>query len=206
MAQDGPETPAHCRIDAFIDLRSPYSYVALAPARALARERHLVLDWRPYAIDIEAGYGASGLRGPRALRKVKYIYRDARRLAAPQGLTIRGPTRIFDATVAHTAMLYAQRAGFLDAYLDAVYEQFFDRALDIEDAAALARLIGALGGSAEAFETYLGGDGPAEVAAHARTAEENGVFGVPSFLYDGELYWGGDRLPLLERAVLENRG
>ena len=205
MAQDIPETANPPRIDAFIDVRSPYSYVALAPARALAREVGFVLNWRPYQIDIEAGYGPAGLRDPRALRKVKYIYKDARRLAAPQGLTIRGPERIFDATQAHVGMLYAMRADLLDAYLDAIYEKFFARAIDIEDRTELARLIEELGGSPADFETYLDGSGHADLTDHSQEAEENGVFGVPTFLYQGELFWGADRLPLLRTALMDGR-
>ena len=204
MPQDVPAA-ARPRIDAFIDLRSPYSYVALAPARTMAREIGFVLNWRPYMIDIEAGYGPAGLRDPRALRKVRYIYKDARRLAAPQGLTIRGPERIFDATQAHIGMLYAKRARLLDAYLDAVYEKFFARAIDIEDRADLARLVVDIGGSPADFQTYLGGDGHADLAGHAEEAEENGIFGVPTFLYEGELYWGSDRLPLLRTAIVDVR-
>ncbi len=35
----------------------------------------------------------------------------------------------------------------------------------------------------------------ADPDAGAREAEEKGVFGVPSFVIDGELYWGSEHLP-----------
>ena len=34
-----------------------------------------------------------------------------------------------------------------------------------------------------------------EVTAISRAAESNGVFGVPSFVIDGELFWGSEHLP-----------
>ena len=38
-------------------------------------------------------------------------------------------------------------------------------------------------------------------AADTAEAIERGVFGAPSYIYDGELFWGQDRLEFLERAV-----
>ena len=37
--------------------------------------------------------------------------------------------------------------------------------------------------------------GRAEVARICREAEAAGVFGVPSFVVDGELFWGREHLP-----------
>ncbi|MDH3579470.1 MAG: DsbA family protein [Hyphomicrobiales bacterium] len=202
-AQQAGGNPADThRLDAFIDLRSPYSYVALAPARALARECGLALVWRPYAIDVEASYGAAEERDPRALRKVKYIYKDARRIAAPQGLTIRGPKRIYDARNAHIAFLFARRAGLTDPFLDAVYEQFFSHTIDIEDHAALAALICSLGGSTSEYDAYASGSGGDDLASEMNQAEALGVFGVPSFLFQGELFWGSDRLAMIKEMAV----
>ena len=36
-------------------------------------------------------------------------------------------------------------------------------------------------------------------------AEASGVFGVPTFVFDGELFWGGDRIGLL-RERLDEKG
>ncbi|MGI9387488.1 MAG: DsbA family protein [Methyloligellaceae bacterium] len=194
------------RLDAFIDLRSPYSYVALAPVRDLARECGLALTWRPYAIDVEASYGAAEERDPRALRKVKYIYRDARRIASPQGLVIRGPKRIYDARNAHIAFLFAREAGLIDPFLDTVYERFFSHAIDIEDHAALGALICDLGGSTSEYDAYASGSGSGDLERETKEAEALGVFGVPSLLYQGELFWGSDRLAMIKELVTATAG
>ncbi len=47
-------------------------------------------------------------------------------------------------------------------------------------------------------------DGEAVATAYAANTEEalaRGVFGAPSYVYDGELYWGQDRLDFLARAL-----
>lgn len=188
-------------LDVYIDLRSPYSYVAIEPVRRFSRENELRLHWHPYAIDIAAAYGGADARDERALRKVKYIYRDARRLGAAQGLEIRGPRRIYDAGLAHVGMLFADRSGFLDAYIDIIYAGFFSHALEIEDGAAIAQVIEQLGGSAAEFADYADTTGPDALRRETEAAEAHGVFGVPTFAYDGEIYWGADRLPLLRERL-----
>lgn len=188
-------------IDVYVDLRSPYSFVAKDLVRALARDLGVALDWHPYGIDIAATFGADGGRDPRALRKVKYIYMDSRRLSEPRGLVIKGPKKIFDPTLAHIGMLFAKRHGTLDRYLDLVYELFFLRELDVEDRSQLLDTIAESGGERDAAAAYLDGAGPDDLAAATQAAEANGVFGVPSFVWAGELFWGTDRLALLRRTV-----
>lgn len=61
---------------------------------------------------------------------------------------------------------------------------------------------GALGLDMARFEADL--DSPELAREHERRmleAESRGVFGVPTFLHGGELYWGNDRLVLLEAAL-----
>ena len=41
----------------------------------------------------------------------------------------------------------------------------------------------------------LAGESRAELVHVCRDAEEKGVFGVPSFMVDGELFWGREHLP-----------
>ena len=51
------------------------------------------------------------------------------------------------------------------------------------------------------FSAYLKEEGRAEVERICRAAEAIGVFGVPSFVVDGELFWGREHLPDI-RAML----
>ena len=39
-----------------------------------------------------------------------------------------------------------------------------------------------------------------------REAEAAGVFGVPTFVIDGELFWGGDRLWMVREKLEAGRG
>ena len=44
------------------------------------------------------------------------------------------------------------------------------------------------------FRGYLGGAGRIELDTIRESAEAAGVFGVPSFIVEGELFWGREHL------------
>jgi hypothetical protein len=73
-------------VDAFIDLRSPYSYLSLGPARQLAERTGVRFEWWPYITDFRSAYGGEvEERTGRDVAKVRYLYMDCRRLAKKQG-------------------------------------------------------------------------------------------------------------------------
>jgi len=44
-------------------------------------------------------------------------------------------------------------------------------------------------------------DNRALYAQHTREAVDAGVFGAPSYVVDGEIFWGQDRLDFVERCL-----
>jgi 2-hydroxychromene-2-carboxylate isomerase len=199
-------------IRVYSDYKSPYAYLAKDPAYDLERETGVTLEWLPYTLDIPAYLGRATVdaggrvveesRNAHQWRRVKYSYMDCRREANRRGLTIRGPRKIFDSTLANMGLLYAKRHGVFRAYHDRVFERFWKRELDIENPGALAAVLAECGADTKAFVGFLGGDGRRELEQIQREAETEGVFGVPSYLLaDGELYWGREHLPHIRELV-----
>jgi 2-hydroxychromene-2-carboxylate isomerase len=58
-------------------------------------------------------------------------------------------------------------------------------------------LIADIGGDPTAYEAWAEGQGRNEHERVIDEAEAIGVFGVPMFVLDGELFWGGDRIDML---------
>lgn len=190
------------RVQVFIDLRSPYSYLALRPARELARRTGVHFDWWPYLTDFRSAYGGEvEQRSARDVAKLKYLYMDCRRLAKLQGLTIRATTKLWDATPASQALLFAKSRGRIWEFCDPLLEAFWRREFDLESAPALEAALMQAGLSASDWRLYREAQALGELDAAAALAEELGVFGAPTFVYRGELYWGGDRLGMLEDAL-----
>jgi 2-hydroxychromene-2-carboxylate isomerase len=194
-------------IEVYIDFKSPYAYLTKDLAYELERNLPVRLDWLPYVLDIPSFLGSARLdesgqvieesRNARQWRRVKYSYMDCRRQAHKRGLVIRGTTKIWDTTLASSGMLWAKRQGdsILQRYLDIAFERFWKRELDIEDLGAVSAVLTGAGGETAGFADYAASEGPREVARICREAEEKGVFGVPSFIVDGELFWGREHLP-----------
>ncbi len=181
-------------VSVYIDYKSPYAYLAKDPAWELEREFEVRLDWLPYTLEIPEFLGTVEGRNAHQWRRIRYSYMDARRLANRRGLTVRGPQKIFDSSIAAIGMLYAQRHDVFRKYNDLVFERFWKRALDIENRDAIRAVLSEAGAPVASFFDFLDRDGR---VAHDRIccqAEELGVFGVPTFVLDGEIFWGGDRL------------
>lgn len=193
-------------IIAYTDYKSPYAYLAKDLTYQLERDCNVHVLWLPYVLDIPSFLGSARVdsdghvleqnRNAHQWRRVKYSYMDCRRAARKRGLTIRGPQKIWDSALASAGMLYAQRAGdaVFRRYHDLVFERFWRRELDIEDVATIGAVLTEAGADGAGFAAYAD-TGRAEVARISRAAEAQGVFGVPSFMVDGELFWGREHLP-----------
>ena len=87
-------------------------------------------------------------------------------------------------------------------YHDTVFERFWRRELDIESVPGRSPACCARPAPiADAFPEWVA-VGRTEVASIVAEAEALGVFGVPSFIVNGELFWGREHLPDI-RAMLE---
>ncbi len=201
-------------ITVYTDYNSPYAFLAKDLVYALARDTGAAIDWRPYVLNIPLYLGsaevdADGLviaenRNAHQWRRVRYSYMDCRRQARKRGLTIRGTRKIFDSAPAAAGMLFAQQAGeaVFRHYHDTVFERFWSRELDIEDTAALSSVLAEAGAHGSNFEKFVP-QGLAQVAAISQAAETVGVFGVPSFILDGELFWGSEHLPDIRNMLVQ---
>jgi 2-hydroxychromene-2-carboxylate isomerase len=193
-------------VTVYIDYKSPYAYLAKDPAYELSRDFGVHLDWLPYRLDIPSFLGSARLdasgrvveenRNAHQWRRVKYSYMDCRRQATKRGLTIRGTQKIWESSLALIGMLYAKRHGdpVLRRYHDITFERFWKRELDIENSAVVTAVLAGAGADTSGFPPYLAGGGRAELDRVCREAEAKGVFGVPSFIVDGELFWGREHL------------
>jgi len=191
----------------YIDLKSPYAYVAIDPTRDMAASLGVRIDWRPFTLDIPSYLGSARLdkggkvaeskRSPQQWKGVKYAYRDARRYASLRDKTVRGTVKIWDSSQAGIAMLYAKQHGddVFDRFIDDVYPRFWRRELDIDDAAVLEGAVARAGAPADGFRAFLEGPGRAQHDEINEAAFAAGVFGVPSYLVGDEMWFGREHLP-----------
>jgi 2-hydroxychromene-2-carboxylate isomerase len=175
---------------------SPFTYLAWAPARDLERTHRVKLRFIPYGVNIRKTYG--NLDDPTVeRRKVRYLYLDARRIAKERSLIIYPPKKIFSCRLAfYGGQFAAQRDRFLP-YSDRVFERFWKHELDVEKPEAIDAVLGEVGLDANEFHRYVETDARADLDRCFEEAAGDQIFGVPTFVVEGEPFWGEDRIDWL---------
>jgi 2-hydroxychromene-2-carboxylate isomerase len=179
---------------------SPYSYLAFEPAYGLEQSHHVRVRFIPYGLNIRKVYGPLD-REDADRRKVRYLYIDARRIAKERGLVIYPPKRIFNARLAFYGGLYAAKNRQFRPYSDRVFERFWKQELDVESRDAISAVIGQVGLEPADFLRYADTGARADLDACFAEADRDQVFGVPTFIVDGEPFWGEDRIEWVIRKL-----
>jgi len=192
-------------VDFYLGLGSRYSYLAASQVDRLEAQYGCRVVWKPIAsgtlIDRR---GDNPFRRESGMGQYDRSYReyDAKAWAAHYGIPFQEPAPFeVEASVPALACLAAERQGALVACCRALFATIFAEGATI-DAAVIDTLPVRLGLDAAAFRRDL--DSPEMRARHEaliQEAERRGAFGVPTFFLDDRMFWGNDRLPLLEAAL-----
>src|SRR5215470_9243604 len=181
----------------YSDYKSPFAYLAFDPAFALEQRFRIRLRWIPFQLRIKG----KGERSQYSEYKARYSYLDARRWAKPRSLIIRGPLKVYDTTPALIGGLFAEKQGRLLDYSRRVYEMFFKRELEADQPDDVADVIASLGMSADDYRKFQSSEGAAAYQRAQDEAAADHIFGVPIFVFEGEPFWGHDRIPVLEEKL-----
>jgi len=188
----------------YFDPISPYAWLAGLQVPRLDAAA-LQLDFRPVLF---AGLlAAHGTKGPAEIpAKRAYTFRDVMRQAASLDLRMIGPpAHPFNPLRALRMCIALEDGGARRRFGLALMDAAWRRGLDLAAPEELLRLAeeNGLDGSALARAA----DDPAikeRLAAQTSAAVAAGIFGVPTFVCDGEIFWGADRVDALLRRVRGN--
>ena len=202
----------------YIDIKSPYAFVSIKPTLALETTLGCQFDWRPLTLDIPSYLGSaekrdgvvvsSEGRSQRTWRSIRQSYREARRYAERQGHMLKGTEKIWDSSIANIGILWVMQRSpeRMKAYLEAVYPPFWQRLLDIEDVSVVADCLERAGIESAGFDAFQQGDGRVQHDQLATQLHPAGLFGVPSYVLDGEVFFGREHLPYLHWCLTGKQG
>jgi 2-hydroxychromene-2-carboxylate isomerase len=185
------------KIEFWYEFASTYSYLSAMRIEALASAAGIGIIWKPVLLGPifrAQGWDTSPFNIYPA--KGKYMVRDMARLAAERGLPFKLPSP-FPQNSLHAARLalIGHSDGWGVAFTRAVYEAEFAGGADIGDKRVLQGILARLGLDAEALlERSARPETKERLRQQTEEARELGIFGAPSFLVAGELFWGDDRL------------
>lgn len=190
-------------IEFYFDFSSPYAYIASEQIEPLAAKYGRTVAFKP--ILLGAIFKVTGAVPLTELHpaKANYAKHDFERSARFAGVKFKYPTRFPIATVAAArAVLWLQSQGSAKAPLlvHKVFRAYFAEDRNIDEPAVLAQIAEELGIDQAALAA--GVQQPAikdQLKALVDEAIARGVFGAPAIFVDGEMFWGNDRLPQIER-------
>ena len=84
----------------------------------------------------------------------------------------------------------------------AIFEAVWRDERNIADAAVLAELLSEQGLSAQRQQQADSAQVTQRYAANTQQAIDKSVFGAPTYVVDGEIFWGQDRLDFVERKLM----
>jgi 2-hydroxychromene-2-carboxylate isomerase len=193
-------------LDFFYDFASPYACLSALRIRALGQASKVSLRWRPFLLG--PIFRAEGLSdSPLNVFPLRgaYARRDVARRARRYGFEVHFPSTFpRHSVLASRVALVALSQGWGETLSEALYRAEFQEDRDIASAEVVGAVVAGLGQSAERVLS-LAETPEVKGALRAQTeaAQGLGIFGAPSFLTQGELFWGDDRL---EEALNWARG
>jgi 2-hydroxychromene-2-carboxylate isomerase len=187
-------------VELYWDFSSPYSYLAQTQATALAARHGARLVWRPMFLGglfklLEQPLPAM-LMSP-AKRENSLV--DIGRWAEYWGAPFRFPSRFPINSLPALRTYLALPEGARDTFREGVFRAYWAEDRDIADDGVLGELAGE--GGRVALEAAKTPEVKKTLADATEGAFKRGVFGAPTWVLDGQIYWGQDRIFLVERAL-----
>jgi 2-hydroxychromene-2-carboxylate isomerase len=184
-------------LEFWFEFASTYSYPAAMRVEEAARAAGVPLAWRPFLL--APIFGAQGWKdSPFNIYPVKgqYMWRDLARVCAKHRVPLQRPSRFprNGLLAARVALLGAGEPWGAD-FVRAVYRANFAEDREISDRAVIASLLDEITGNAEdVLARAEDADNKNRLRTQTERATALGIFGAPSFVSHGELFWGNDRL------------
>jgi predicted DsbA family dithiol-disulfide isomerase len=194
------------QIDLFSDVICPWCFIGkrrLERALKIRSNPRVDINWRAFQLNpdmpkngitrkqyIEAKFG-----GP---ERAQGIYDNIRRVGETEGLEFRFDKikRTPNTILAHRLISWSKHLKISDLVVESLFKAYFFEGLDIGSMETLIELLEELEINTEAFKSYIKTDnGLDEVSDETRFAYENGITGVPCFIFDKKYSVSGAQEP-----------
>ena len=198
------------RLSVLLDVRHPLAYLALGPTVELGTSEGIVINWLPLptpSLNAPSIPAAGDDRGTRHRRfRAGAITREIEVYAAAQGLVLREHYRNADAGAANLGWLWMRERhpDGLERYLEELFRAYWAVELDAASQQDVVALLEKLGAEGTSFGEWCADEGPTRAAEIDSALREHGLFGVPAYLVEGEVFYGRQHLPMI-RWILRGR-
>jgi 2-hydroxychromene-2-carboxylate isomerase len=195
------------KLEFFFDCSSPWTYLAFTRIVPLADRAGVAIHWRPILVGGVFNAVNQDVYERRANpdpRKSVYTEKDLQDWARFCGIKIgRPPVFPVRAVAAMRAVIAADEKGQLVPFARAVFQAYWGELMDISQASVLEAVAARVNlNGAELLNRSEADDIKAKLRANTDELIARGGFGSPTiFINVNDMYFGNDRLPLVEAAL-----
>lgn len=183
-------------LDFWYSIGSTYTYLAVMRVDEVCAAHGITARWRPFDVRrIMLEIGNRPFTGKPA--KLAYMWRDLERRAAMYGIPARlpAPYPLAHLERANRVAVCGEAAGWHVAYTREAYRKWFQDGIEPGGEPDLSDALRTIGQDPAAVLVEADGEAVARATEAATDAARDlGIFGSPTFVVDGELFWGHDRL------------
>lgn len=189
------------KLDFYFDFLSPFSYLAWCQLREMKFEQKAQINYYPVILSQVIGHYQT--KGPsEILPKREYLFKDCLRKAHDFAIPFVVPKKLpfnslYALRIALSEVAGERQFEFIDRFFRAAWEE----GKDLGDTETLAQI---LGDDAHLIDQATSALARKELKNNIQKGLGAGVFGVPSFIIEGELFWGHDSIPHLMRFIEGN--
>lgn len=180
----------------WFDLASTYSYPAAMRIESLAGSSGVRVCWRPFLLGpifrnqcwSDSPFNVYPAKG-------RYMWEDMGRVCRRLGIPFRRPS-VFprNSVLAARVACRFQEESWLPEFVRRVYGANFAEDRDIASEAVVGGILESMGVAGDALEVATSPAGKEKLRSQTQEAMDLGIFGAPTFMVGGEMFWGNDRL------------
>jgi 2-hydroxychromene-2-carboxylate isomerase len=187
------------KIQFFFDFLSPFSYVAWTRIR---NDETLDIEFYPVSIPNVVSFYET--KGPGQIEpKRNYLMKDLLRFTKLNNIPFTTPpvipfNSLYALRLALKSVSGSEQKNIIDNFFRAAWEQ----GQDIGDSELVTKILNDLKlPSAELMDKISSKEIRIELKKNTEIATSKGVFGVPTFFYNEEMFWGNDSINYLKLSI-----
>ena len=193
-------------IEFYFDCSSPWTYLAFAEILPLSQRQNVEIIWKPMLVGgvfNSVNKDVYEFRENPNLLKLAYSSSDLDLWAKHRKISISMP-KIFpvNSVKAMRGCLFAMQKNCLPLFAQKVFDAYWGNGLDISNEGIILEIAEDAGLSPIEFKNYIELQSTKDaLISNSSQLIEMGGFGSPTFFYNNYMFFGNDRLHLLEEAI-----
>lgn len=199
------------QLEFFFDYSCPWAYLAFIRARGAALRTGTQIMWKPVLLDRIFDAVNPALLETRLKPKpqdARYQAKDLGDWARFCGLIIARPMHWpDDVELALRGAIVALENNVIESFSRRVFEAYFGAGKDIKQVPVLIEIAVACGLNKDRFQQQIDeADTLVQLQRNTDELVERGGFGCPTMFIGDDMYFGNDRMPLVEMALARSSG